>query len=124
MKMPDFRDLKVWQRSMKLAEEVYAATGNFPKHEMFGLVAQLRRAAVSIPSNIAEGHGRCSDKSFALFLTQARGSLCELQTQIELSRNLRLLDAPRSEYLLSEAADVARMLHGLLRALRKTAPVA
>lgn len=80
MKMRDFRDLKVWRRSMLLAEEVYAATRDFPKDELFGLVGQLRRAAVSIPSNIAEGHGRASDKNFALFLTQARGSLCELQT--------------------------------------------
>lgn len=118
--MRDFRDLTVWQRSMVLAEEVYAATRDFPKDETFGLVAQLRRAAVSIPSNIAEGHGRASDKNFALFLTQARGSLCELQTQIELSRNLHMLDAHQTEHLLAETAEIGRMLHGLLRTLRQT----
>jgi four helix bundle protein len=122
MKMPQFRDLKVWQRAMVLAEEVYGATRDFPKDELFGLTSQLRRAAVSVPSNIAEGHGRDSDKSFALFLTQARGSLWELQTQIELSRNLHLLDAQRAEHLLSESAEIGRMLHGLLRTVRKAAP--
>jgi four helix bundle protein len=122
MKMRDFRDLKVWRRSMLLAEEVYAATRDFPKDELFGLVGQLRRAAVSIPSNIAEGHGRASDKNFALFLTQARGSLCELQTQLELSRNLGMVEAQRAEHLLAGASEVARMLHGLLRTLRQPTP--
>lgn len=107
---------------MLLAEEVYAATRDFPKDELFGLVGQLRRAAVSIPSNIAEGHGRASDKNFALFLTQARGSLCELQTQLELSRNLGMVEAQRAEHLLAGASEVARMLHGLLRTLRQPTP--
>ncbi|HEX3986149.1 MAG TPA: four helix bundle protein [Acidobacteriaceae bacterium] len=74
-----FRDLQVWQRSMALARYVYAATESLPQSELFGLSSQIRRAAVSIPSNIAEGRGRTTDKSFAAFLSQARGSLYELQ---------------------------------------------
>lgn len=80
MKTRYFRDLVVWQRSMKLARNVYEAVKPFPKEEMFGLCSQIRRCAVSIPSNIAEGHGRTSPKSFAVFLGQARGSLNKLDT--------------------------------------------
>ncbi len=83
-----FRDLQVWQQSMALARNVYALTEAFPKREVFGLTSQIRRAAVSIPSNIAEGRGRTTEKSFALFLSQARGSLYELETQMELAGEL------------------------------------
>lgn len=120
MKCTHFRDLQVWQRSMTLAQAVYAATRELPKEEMFGLTSQLRRSAVSIPSNIAEGQGRDSDKSFALFLTQAQGSLYELETQIELARNLRMMGAGPAKQLLTEASEIGRMIHGLLRALRKS----
>jgi four helix bundle protein len=123
MKMRDFRDLQVWQRSMRLAEEVYAVTREFPREELFGLSGQLRRAAVSIPSNIAEGHGRDTDKAFALFLTHARGSLCELETQIELARNLHLLNPEQSDHLQANAAEIGKMLNGLLRTLRTTRPI-
>lgn len=84
MKERHFRDLKVWQRSMALACGVYGITAHFPQAEKFGLTQQMRRAAVSVPSNIAEGRGRRTNKSFALFLSQARGSLNELETQLEL----------------------------------------
>src|SRR5579872_7088782 len=85
MKARHFRDLQVWQRAMSLTRNVYALTGGFPQAEVFGLCQQMRRSAVSVPSNIAEGYGRATDKSFALFLTQSRGSLNELETQLELS---------------------------------------
>lgn len=107
---------------MRLAQDVYTATREFPNSELFGLTGQLRRAAVSIPSSIAEGYGRATDKSFTLFLTQARGSLCELETQVELCRNLGFLDAEQSRPLLEGAAEIARMLNGLLRTIRDTAP--
>jgi four helix bundle protein len=86
MKTRCFRDLQVWQRSMDLARNVYALTNSFPGSETFGLTSQFRRAAVSVPSNIAEGRGRLTDKSFAVFLAQARGSLYELETQIAPGR--------------------------------------
>jgi four helix bundle protein len=98
MKTRHIRDLVVWQKSMTLARDVYACTRSFPKEEVFGITAQLRRAAVSVPSNIAEGHGRTTDKSFRLFLSQARGSLFEVETQLELAANLKYLpvDDPRT----------------------------
>jgi four helix bundle protein len=114
-----FRDLQVWQRSMTLARNVYAATEGFPKAELFGLASQIRRAAVSVPSNIAEGRGRMTDKSFALFLSQARGSLYELQTQIELAGDLGFVNRSRSEEIIGEASEIASMIHGLLATLRK-----
>ncbi len=83
-----YRDLTVWQRSMTLAELVYAATSQFPKSELYGLVSQMRRAAISIPSNIAEGHSRISTGGYVQFLGIARGSLAELETQIELAKRL------------------------------------
>ena len=82
-----FRDLRVWQEAMKLTVEIYRASGSFPKQEQFGLTQQIRRASVSVPSNIAEGKGRRTDKDFAHFLYHARGSLLEVQTQVLLASN-------------------------------------
>ena len=101
---------------MTLAQTVYSATKQFPKEELFGLTSQLRRSAVSIPSNIAERQG------FALFLTQAQGSLYELETQIELSRNLKMMPSDEAQQILEQANEIGRMMHGLLRAVRKTRP--
>jgi four helix bundle protein len=117
MKTRHFRDLAVWQRSMTLARNVYAATESFPKREMFGLPDQIRRAAVSVPSNIGEGRGRLTDKSFALFLSQARGSLYELQTQMELARDLEFVPEDQADGIIAEETEIASMLHGLLSAL-------
>jgi|SRR6185437_2740889 len=122
MKTRHFRDLLVWQRAMKLARDVYSATHDFPKREMFGLTSQLCRAAVSIPSNIAEGHGRLSDRSFAVFLGQARGSLYELETQLELAESLGYISKNALRGLLTESAEVGRMLNGLLSKLRQPEP--
>lgn len=105
---------------MTFAQAVYSLTRQFPKEEIFGLTSQLRRSAVSIPSNIAEGQGRNSDKSFAVFLTQAQGSLYELETQIELARNLGFIKGNQADPLLAEASEIGRMIHGLLRTLRKS----
>ena len=84
-----FRDLRVWQEAMKLAAEIYRGTANFPKHELYGLTQQIRRAAVSVPSNIAEGKGHRSDREFVHFLFHARGSLLELQTQLQIAEELQ-----------------------------------
>jgi four helix bundle protein len=118
MKTRHFRDLEVWQRSMDLVQAVYSVTQAFPKSEVFGLASQMRRAAVSVPSNIAEGHGRLTPRSFVVFLGQARGSLYELETQIELAGKLGYSSVEDARRLLGEAHAVAQMLNGLLRKLR------
>jgi four helix bundle protein len=104
---------------MQLARDVYAATSIFPKHEIFGLTSQMRRAAVSVPSNIAEGHGRVSDKSFRVFLTQARGSLFELETQLQLAADIGYSDPAKTAKLTQECQEIARMLNALLNTLKK-----
>jgi len=108
----------MWQRAIALARTVYSATKQFLREELFGLTSQLRRSSVSIPSNIAEGQGRGSDGSFALFLAQAQGSLYELETQVELSRDLQLMPSGQAEEILLNASDIGKMIHGLLRTLR------
>lgn len=107
------RDLLVWQKAMKFVTEIYRATEKFPKDEIYGLTAQMRRAAVSVPSNIAEGHGRNSRREFRQFIGQARGSLTELETQIEIARDLAYAPAADASELLSQAGETARMLNGL-----------
>lgn len=103
---------------MSLARDVYSLTAAFPRSELFGITNQMRRAAVSVPSNIAEGHGRLTDKSFALFLSQARGSLHELATQIDLSIQLGFGDKNRGSQMLSEIEEQTKMLNALLTTLR------
>ena len=110
-----FRDLVAWQRGMELAQAIYAATSRMPTEEKFGLTMQMRRAAVSIPSNIAEGHARFSRPDYLRFLRIARGSVAEVSTQLELACRLGLLshDQPLSD-LVNETA---RILQALIRAL-------
>ena len=112
-----FRDLKVWQKAIELAKEVYAITRRMPDSEKFGLTNQMRRAAVSIPSNIAEGNARRSRNDYIHFLTMARGSLAELETQWILARELKFLlpDDTLTETML----EVSRMLQGLIASLRR-----
>ena len=88
-----YRDLRVWQCSMKLVVSVYTITQCFPKQELYGLISQLRRAAVSVPSNIAEGKGRLTDRDRAHFFSQARGSLLELETQILIAQELQYISS-------------------------------
>jgi four helix bundle protein len=109
-----YRELVVWQRAMQLATEVYRATKSFPRDEIFGLTSQMRRAAVSVPSNTAEGKGRYSPKDLTHFLYQARGSVLELQTQITIARDLIYLDVELSNKLETLADEVGRLLNGLL----------
>jgi four helix bundle protein len=103
---------------MKLAGEIYRSTANFPKHEIYGLSQQMRRAAVSIPSNIAEGKGHHSDKEFAHFLFHARGSLLELQTQLLIAEELQYLSKAESGRQLALAEAVGRALSGLINSLQ------
>jgi four helix bundle protein len=112
-----FRDLRVWQDAMKPASSTYRLTANFPKHELYGLSQQMRRAAVSVPSNIAEGKGHDTNRGFAIYLFHARGSLLELQTQIEIAEDLKYLPAHDAQFLLHEATTVGRSLSGLINSL-------
>ena len=121
MKTRHFRDLQVWQRTMQLARNIYRVTESFPRAEIFGLTNQLRRAAISIPGNIAESHGRLSDKSLAVFLGQARGSLNEVETQLELAASLGYLPEEALQQLLADCAEAGRMLNGLLNSVRQAA---
>jgi len=105
---------------MKLARDVYQATNGFPQTERFGLTMQLRRAAVSVPSNIAEGHGRLSDKSLRVFLAQARGSLYEVETQLQLAVDLNYLASAAAGSLNGQCDEVAMMINGLLSAIERT----
>jgi four helix bundle protein len=111
--MKGHRDLEVWQKSMQFVTALYEETAAFPKHELYGLTNQLRRAAVSVPSNIAEGCGRSSKKEFHQFLCHARGSLLEVETQLEIARNLGYLSDKSFVELLSKTGEIGRMLNGL-----------
>ncbi len=115
--MKDFRKLKVWGRAHKLAVEVYKATAGFPRSETFGLASQMRRAAVSIPSNLAEGCGRRTDAELSRFSDIALGSASELEYQILLAQDLGYLDAGGSAGLGCEVVEVNRMLGGFVRQL-------
>ena len=118
MRTRNFRELLVWQRSMQLTKEVYRQTAALPKSEIFGLQSQMRRAAVSIPSNIAEGHGRLSDQLLRVFLAQARGSLYELETQVQLCEDLDFIPLDQTQELRALCDEVARMINGFLKALK------
>jgi four helix bundle protein len=113
----DFRDLIVWQKAMLLGREVFLLCRKLPKGEAFGLVTQMRRAAVSVPSNIAEGHGRLSDSQFRRFLGSARGSLYELQTQLELADDLGFLAPGSRKELIELLNEVSRLINGLIAVL-------
>ena len=113
------KDLVVWKKAMGLVFDTYRYTKRFPREETYGLAAQMRRAAVSILSNIAEGKGRYSRKELLQFLVNARGSLLELETQIEIARQLDYLDEVAELELASEASEVGRMLNGMLEHFRQ-----
>jgi len=116
--MGGYRDLTAWQKSMDLAKAIYRGTHSFPREETYGLTSQMRRCAVSVPSNIAEGYGRLSRGELVQFLGQARGSLFELETQILLCRDFTYLSEIDAERLLKDVGQVARMLGGLLKSTR------
>ncbi len=113
-----YGDLIAWQKGMDLVAEVYRVTKDWPREEMFGLTSQVRRAAVSIPSNIAEGHGRIGPKEFVHHLSIAHGSLCEAETQLRIARRLDYVNDAALDGLLRQTAEVGRLLQGLIRSLR------
>src|SRR5213593_675266 len=109
-----YRDLVAWQKAMALVTEVYRVTESFPRREMYGLTRQVRDAAVSAPSNIAEGKGRKTKKDYVSFLYRARGSLLETETQLEVGRNLGFLSPDEFTRVLSIAQEAGRVLNGLI----------
>jgi four helix bundle protein len=116
--MQTYRDLKVWQLEMEMTKEVYVLTRGFPDWELYGLSTQLRRAAASIPANVAEGRGRDSTKDFLRHLSIAQGSLAEVETYLILSESLGYCTHQRIGDLLAKCSQEGRMLHGLQRRLR------
>lgn len=115
--MSTFRDLKVWQKSMTLVSRIYVETKSFPKEEKYGLVSQIRRCAISVPSNIAEGYSRKSRKDFRRFLNISMGSLFEMQTQILIANNLNYLKNQTVENLFERSREVERMLSSFIRSI-------
>ena len=116
-KVRNYRDLIAWQRAMDLATTVYDLSAGFPLEERYGLTSQVRRAAVSIPSNIAEGQGRKSTKEFLHLLSIAHGSLRELETQVMLAQRLTFATKERADATLDVASEVGRLINGLYNAL-------
>ena len=114
-----YRELKVWQNSIDLAEKIYRLTASFPASEIYGLVSQLRRASVSIPSNIAEGWGRRSRKEYARFILMAAGSNDELQTQLVIAERLAFGDRQLRDEAAALSDQIGRMLQGLHKFLQR-----
>jgi four helix bundle protein len=110
-----YRDLIVWQKSMQLVTQVYLITKSLPKEELYGLVPQIRKSCISIPSNIAEGYGRNSTSDYLRFLQIASGSLYELQTQLEICLNLGYLSKQSFEEIYEQSREIERMLGSLIK---------
>jgi len=114
-----YRDLDVWQKSMRLAKRIYQVTRKFPGDERFGLTNQLRRAAVSVPSNLAEGHARFGAGEFSRFISIAMGSVAEIETQILLSNDLGYITSEISQEVLGELDAIGKMLRGLAKSIQR-----
>jgi four helix bundle protein len=116
-KIKSFKDLKIWQKSIHLVEEVYAVSRSFPKEEMYGLQSQLRRSAVSIPSNIAEGFTRLHNREYRNFLYISLGSCAELTTQIIIASRLKYVEQTKADILLNEIEEISKMTMSLIKKL-------
>jgi four helix bundle protein len=119
MSVQSYRDLAAWQKAMDLVEAVYRATQHWPRDELYGLTNQARRAAVSVPANIAEGQGRRGATEMLHYLSMADGSLHELETHLLIAQRLRYLDGASATLLLAQTAEVGRILGGFMRRMRE-----
>jgi len=119
MKVKNYQDLIAWQKAMDLVEDVYKASRDFPREEVYALTSQIRRAAVSVPSNIAEGQGRRTTADFLRHLSIAYGSLREVETQILIAQRLKYIVKGNVESVLSRAGEVGRLLNGLMASLER-----
>jgi len=117
MGVQSYRDLEIWKRSMDLVAEIYLITKQFPKEELYTLTSQIRRAAISIPSNIAEGRSKRSTKDYMRFLNVSYGSLSELETQLMIGQKLGYIASNKLDPMLDETANIGRMINGLLSSL-------
>ncbi len=117
--LSSYKELNVWKKAYALCLSIYHATRTFPKSEVYGMVSQVRRAACSVPSNIAEGYGRHSTADYVRSLRIAYGSLCEVETQLMLAADLKYIPPEQSKALLESVGDVERMLQALIRSLSK-----
>jgi four helix bundle protein len=113
-----YQELIAWQKAIALVTEIYKASGSFPRDEIYGLTSQLRRAAVSVPSNVAEGQGRATSGEFIQFLCHARGSLFEVETQVIVAHNLSYLSDAQCETLIANISELGRILNGLITSLQ------
>lgn len=120
-KISSYRDLTVWQDAMVLVEDCYRLAAAFPRDEIYGMTAQIRRAAVSVPANISEGYGRGITGSYVQFLKIARGSLCELETHLLLAVRLRLSEPGMADPLRAKRDAIGRMLHSLIESVQRNA---
>ncbi len=116
-----YRELIAWQKAMDFVMDVYRTTSEFPRDELYGLATQLRRAVVSVPANIAEGQARYSPGEFFHFLGRARGSLVETETHLLIAQNLGYITRERGQVLLDKAAELGRVLNGLVASIRPAA---
>ncbi len=119
MKVKNYQELVVWQRAMDLVQEVYELSKQFPREELYALTSQIRRAAVSVPSNIAEGQGRRTTSDFLRHLSIAYGSLREVETQVMIAQRLKYVTDAKVEFLMDRTGEVGRLLNGLMSALEK-----
>ncbi len=117
--MKDYRKLSVWEKSHQVVLDVYKTVASFPKEEMFGLTSQMKRSAASIPTNIAEGCGRKSEKDFCRFLIISFGSANELEYQVILAADLEFIDAENANILLDQMEEIKKMLSGLISKLNQ-----
>jgi four helix bundle protein len=118
MGLKSYHELIVWQKSIDIVEKIYTVTQGFPKDELYALTNQIRRSAVSIPSNIAEGQARKATKEFLNFISIAQGSRAELETQVIIANRLKYIDDNKTEQLLSDLAEIAKMLYALSAKLK------
>ena len=116
-----YKDLITWRKAMALVTDIYRVMRTFPRDELYGLTNQLRRAAVSVPSNIAEGQARFSQKEFHHFLSRARGSLVEIETQLMIAHNLEYLSEGQTRELLDTTSELGKVLNGLIAAIKSAA---
>ena len=120
MSFKNYQDLEVWQKAMDLVVLCYQMTKGFPKSEIYGLASQIRRAAVSIPANIAEGRERQHSKEFLQHLSIAYGSLAELETHVQIAKRLDYIDVNQLKGVLDKSAEIGRMLNGLRRSIQSS----
>ena len=117
--MNTFRDLLIWQKSMNLVTEIYQVTNSFPKEEVYGITSQIRRSSISIPSNIAEGYGRNGNNDYLRFLNISISSLFEMQTQLEISFNLKYINEIQFNKINEDSKEVERMLSSFIRKIKQ-----